>query len=240
MIRGAIVAESLRLGAVVEDVPLVIRKLERVEAGLEEQPRQWTLVWFEADDDDAGRLAEALADALDARGGWYADFHSDTEVTVVFSGRIFRYRQGDNSERARVKQYRAWSACQRSSLIGLSSGPAWAGVPGDALPRPLIRRSEDFGGTSRTRLCEGYVGSMPAFALWPRTTSPSTGFFGWLVDEHLPASPTVVRGRGDVPRQHRALSSGTTRGVAEADVAPRHSRCAGVWSHAGNDLPDSS
>ena len=109
MIRGAIVAESLRLGAVVEDVPLVIRKLERVEAGLEEQPRQWTLVWFEADDDDAGRLTEALADALNALGGWYADFHSDTDVTVVFSGRIFRYRQGDNSEHARVK---------RSSALG--------------------------------------------------------------------------------------------------------------------------
>jgi hypothetical protein len=94
VIRGAIVAESLRLGAVVEDVPLVVRKLERVDAGLKEQPRQRTLVWFEADDDDAGRLAEALADALDAPGGWYADFHFDTEVTVVFSGRIFRYRQG--------------------------------------------------------------------------------------------------------------------------------------------------
>lgn len=105
VIRGAIVAESLRLGAVVEDVPLVVRKLERVDAGLKEQPRQWTLVWFEADDDDAGRLAEALADALEARGGWYADFHSDTEVTVVFSGRIFRYRQGDQSERVRVEEY---------------------------------------------------------------------------------------------------------------------------------------
>jgi hypothetical protein len=105
VIRGAIVAESLRLGAVVEGVPLLVRKLERVDAGLKEQPRQWTLVWFEADDDDAGRLAEALADALEARGGWYADFHSDTEVTVAFSGRIFRYRQGDQGERARVKEY---------------------------------------------------------------------------------------------------------------------------------------
>ena len=105
MFCGAIVAESLRLGAVVEGVPLVVRKLERIDAGVQEQPRQWTLLWFEADEADADRLAAALADALEANGGWYADFHSDTEVTVVFAGRIFRYRRGDDTERAKVADY---------------------------------------------------------------------------------------------------------------------------------------
>jgi hypothetical protein len=62
-------------------------------------------VWFEAADADADRLAELLADALDARGGWYADFHSKSDVTVVFSGRIFRYRRGDKSERAKVEEH---------------------------------------------------------------------------------------------------------------------------------------
>jgi len=105
MVRGAIVAESLRVGAVIEEVPLVVHKLERIDAGLEEQPPQWTLLWFEAADADADRLAEALADALEARGGWYADFHTETHVTVVFSGRIFRYRRGDQGERAEVEEY---------------------------------------------------------------------------------------------------------------------------------------
>jgi len=105
MVRGAIVGESLRLGAVVAGVPLIVRKLERVDAGRREQPPQWTLLWFEAADADADRLAELLAGALEARGGWYADFHSDSDVTVVFSGRIFRYRRGDRSERAKVEAY---------------------------------------------------------------------------------------------------------------------------------------
>ena len=105
MLRGAIVAESLRLGAVVEGVPLVVRKLERIDAGVREQPPQWTLLWFEADEADADRLAVALADALEANGGWYADFHSDAEVTVVFAGRIFRYSRGDDTERAKVADY---------------------------------------------------------------------------------------------------------------------------------------
>jgi hypothetical protein len=105
MLRGAIVAESLRLGAVIEGVPLLVRRLERVDAGLGEQPPHWTLLWFEAADTDADRLAEMLSDALDSDEGWYADFHSDSEVTVVFHGRVFRYRRGDAGERAKVEEY---------------------------------------------------------------------------------------------------------------------------------------
>lgn len=74
-------------------------------SSLEEQPPHWTLLWFEADEADAHPLAEALADALDANGGWYADFHSDSEVTVVFAGRVFRYHSGDRAERAKVADY---------------------------------------------------------------------------------------------------------------------------------------
>lgn len=105
MLQGAIVAESLRVGAALEEVPLVVRRLERINAGIGEQPPQWTLVWFEANDEDADELAQQLSVALEASGGWYADFHSDAEVTVVFAGRIFRYRRGDKNERAKVADY---------------------------------------------------------------------------------------------------------------------------------------
>jgi hypothetical protein len=105
VLRGAIVGESLRVGTVVEGVPLVVRRLERVDAGAAEQPPQWTLLWFEAADSDADRLAATLSEALDSVGGWYADFHSNSEVTVVFSGRVFRYPHGDRGERAKVEEY---------------------------------------------------------------------------------------------------------------------------------------
>jgi hypothetical protein len=82
-----------------------VRKLERIDAGIGEQPPQWTLLWFEADDADADQLAEQLSRALETRGGWYADFHSDSEVVVVFAGRIFRYQRGDKSDRAKVADY---------------------------------------------------------------------------------------------------------------------------------------
>jgi hypothetical protein len=105
MLRGAIVAESLRVGATVEGVQLLVRKVERLEAGVGDQPRKWTLIWFEAEEHDHDRLAKALADALDAGGGWYADFHSDSDVTVVFAGRVFRHRRGDARERSKVAEY---------------------------------------------------------------------------------------------------------------------------------------
>ncbi len=105
VLRGAIVAESLRLGGLIEGIPLVVLKLERVDAGLGEQPAHWTLLSFEAADSDGDRLADALADALECVGGWYADFHSNTEVTVVFADRIFRYARGDKDGRANVADY---------------------------------------------------------------------------------------------------------------------------------------
>lgn len=98
-------AESLRLGAVIEGVPLVVRKVERLGVGVGEQPPHWTLLWFEADEGDGERLAGLLSDALDSAHGWCADFHSDSDVSVVFSGRVFRYERGDEGERAKVEAY---------------------------------------------------------------------------------------------------------------------------------------
>ncbi|HZA75685.1 MAG TPA: hypothetical protein VE623_04765 [Acidimicrobiales bacterium] len=86
-------------------MPLIVRRLERLDAGLDEQPPQWTLIWFEAADADHDRLADRLSEALEPRGGWYADFHSDTDVTVVFADRVFRYRRGDRAGRAEVEDY---------------------------------------------------------------------------------------------------------------------------------------
>jgi hypothetical protein len=105
VLRGAIVGESLRVGARIDGVPLTVRKVERVEAGGGRQPPAWTLLWFEVADEHGERLADALAGALAAEGGWYADFHSDSEVTVVFADRVFRYRKGDAAARAEVEAH---------------------------------------------------------------------------------------------------------------------------------------
>jgi hypothetical protein len=56
------------------------------------------LIEFEAPASSSDALAGELADSLLSRG-WYANWNSDTEATVVFPGKIFRYPRGDQAGR---------------------------------------------------------------------------------------------------------------------------------------------
>ena len=96
MFSGAIIVESVRVGSSLEDVPLLVRKVTRFEvAGATvDQPAVWTILEFEVEDRYAEPLAENLQAVLE-RPGWYADFHDEREVFVVFPGRAFRYPRGD-------------------------------------------------------------------------------------------------------------------------------------------------
>jgi hypothetical protein len=99
---GTLIAESLDMGAAVEGIALTVTKIVRADVGDVDagQPRAWTLVEFEAREEDAERLARALETSLSRDGGWYCDFRSDAETFVVFAGRTFRYRRGDEAGRA--------------------------------------------------------------------------------------------------------------------------------------------
>jgi hypothetical protein len=104
---GGLISESLRVGSVLEGVPLTVIKVWRAEAGDVEagQPRTWTFIDFEVADQDVERLAKALEESLARRGGWYCDFRTATETFVVFAGRSFRYPRGDDSARATTAEY---------------------------------------------------------------------------------------------------------------------------------------
>jgi hypothetical protein len=106
-IVGVLIAESLRVGGVLEGVNLTVSKVSRADAGDVDagQPRTWTYVDFEADDADAVPLAGALEGVLEPSGGWYCDFRSDAQTFVVFAGRTFRYPRGDKSGRAAAADY---------------------------------------------------------------------------------------------------------------------------------------
>jgi hypothetical protein len=107
MITGCLLGESVRVGAALVGVPLRIREVRRArvtEPG-DEQPDTWTHILFEADDDAAKPLADALAACLEPQGGWYCDFSTGTEKFVVFAGRVFRYPRGDAAGRAEAAAY---------------------------------------------------------------------------------------------------------------------------------------
>ncbi len=106
-LTGTLIAESLRVGAVLDQLVLVVRKISRADVGDVDagQPLTWTFLEFEAADEDASRLAEALSESLDPGVGWYCDFRTATETFVVFGGRVFRYLRGDRAGRSEAEAY---------------------------------------------------------------------------------------------------------------------------------------
>ncbi len=107
MVKGVILAESLRTGV---ELPLdgfsvtVVRR-DVSDGAVAGQPTVWTFLEIEGPDERADALATALARALEAEGGWYADFGVGGDHVVVFAGRVFRYRNGDAAARAEVARY---------------------------------------------------------------------------------------------------------------------------------------
>jgi len=103
---GAIILESLRVGASLAGVRLVVRELKRytVEGTSAEQPSVWSVLEFTAEDAHAEALAEVLTGVLD-QPGWYVDFRNEEEIFVVFPGRVFRYRRGDDAARAEAQAF---------------------------------------------------------------------------------------------------------------------------------------
>ena len=106
MIKGAIICESLKPGTAIAVGDLRVVRLARyqVPGAAEYQPAVWSMIEFEAPDDTSAPLGTALAESL-VEPGWYANWHSDQEATVVFSGKVFRYRRGDQEGRAAAKAH---------------------------------------------------------------------------------------------------------------------------------------
>ena len=70
----------------------------------EYQPSLWTAIEFELPAEEAPALAEDLAASL-LSPGWYANWTGQAEATVIFPGKIFGYRRGDQAARAAAQQH---------------------------------------------------------------------------------------------------------------------------------------
>jgi hypothetical protein len=106
VIRGVILAESVRVGDEFSGHGMQILRWSRysVSGAAGYQPAVWTAIEFEAPEASSGPLADDLARVL-ASPGWYANWSSNTEVTVVYPGKVFRYPVGDRAGRAAAQQH---------------------------------------------------------------------------------------------------------------------------------------
>jgi len=119
VLTGRLLAESLRVGAdlTIDDLRVVRlgrhdvsestlpaaepsdQDLDASAGATDAQPQIWTFVDFEAPDEQADALAQAIADALETATGWWADFIVGEDHVVVFANRVFRYPIGDEAGR---------------------------------------------------------------------------------------------------------------------------------------------
>jgi hypothetical protein len=106
VIRGGFLAESLRPGTGFDGGGMRITRCSRYEVGgtADYQPPVWTLIEFEAPAGNADALARDFAESL-LNPGWYVNWNSDTEATVVFPGQVFRYPHGDAAGRQEAQEH---------------------------------------------------------------------------------------------------------------------------------------
>jgi hypothetical protein len=118
VLSGTLLAESIRVGPELKIDGLVVTKIFRRDFPDEPpgMPTIWTFVEFQAEDSRADELAQKLADVLVAEGGWYADFGVGDDHVVVFAGKVFRYRKGDEAGRAEATEYGLSVGCPADQL----------------------------------------------------------------------------------------------------------------------------
>jgi hypothetical protein len=106
IIRGGILTESLKPGTGFDGHGMRIIRCARFEIAspADYQPPIWTLIEFEAPASSSDALASELADSL-LSPGWYGNWNSATEATVVFPGKIFRYSRGDQPGREEAQAH---------------------------------------------------------------------------------------------------------------------------------------
>lgn len=108
MIHGTLIGDSLRIGAELHPEGWSVTRIYRLDVSGDpaEEDNAWTVIDFDADDDRvADALGQALAESLEAGGGWYADFRVGEDHVVIFAGKQFRYSRGDADGRAEALAY---------------------------------------------------------------------------------------------------------------------------------------
>ena len=108
MLKGALLAESLRVDAVLEVPDVTLTRVVRrdvSQSATSRQPSLWTFLEFEAEDHVAEQLADALAESLLVEGGWYAK--SAGGASTSWSSRVGSsvVGAGDKARRAEAEAY---------------------------------------------------------------------------------------------------------------------------------------
>ncbi len=85
---------------------LEITKIERwnVMNITNDQPPQWTAVYFQLMKDNVDNIVNRLSEALKPNG-WFINLAGEDNVFVIFPQRVFTYKKGDTAKRNEAIEY---------------------------------------------------------------------------------------------------------------------------------------
>ncbi len=99
---GIVLAESLESEACLARLNVVRRESWDIADPAPYQPKTWTAVFFENDDDMDG-VARAISACL--KPAWYADLGNAARKVIVYRDRVFSYVPGDAAGRAEAMEH---------------------------------------------------------------------------------------------------------------------------------------
>lgn len=109
---GVIIEESLVDRSILDDIRMISTKVEAVtERHKTPWVKQWTMHTVEIPEAKIADIAEKISRALDKAHNWYADFKTDTEHYIVYTGKVFHI-----TNRTDKKQY------DKATEYGISIG----------------------------------------------------------------------------------------------------------------------
>jgi hypothetical protein len=100
--KGILIRESLKDISVFNDLTIKKEEILKPENILHFQPKEWTAVHFEIENDIA-ILIPKLCKALKER--WYINISSDDKIYILFSKKTFCYEKGNTTKRNIVREY---------------------------------------------------------------------------------------------------------------------------------------
>ena|SRR3989344_1586731 len=104
MFKGVIIKESLADERALEGLAVTSTKVVTIDNPADDQPNVWHMAYFDIAEPDAEKFAEKFSHALKP-GTWYIDFKSEQEIYVVFLGKVFHYRRGDEEKRKEAQAH---------------------------------------------------------------------------------------------------------------------------------------
>lgn len=102
-LEGLLIREGLKDETVLGSLQITRTEAWNVEGAASFQPSRWTALWFEGDESQADAMADALSQSL--HSDWYCNIVTERHSYVVFGGRVFKYRRGDQQGRAEAQAY---------------------------------------------------------------------------------------------------------------------------------------